>query len=74
MNSSPFGQEPMSDHEILRALWTQVVDLRKDVQASREHLTQRLQVVEKWAWTGAGGVAVIGAVIVPLFIWVIKGS
>lgn len=68
--SDPFSHEPRSDREILRELWALVAtDLLPQVRRTNGRVTR----LERWMWSTLGGLAVISAIVVPLFLASVLG-
>ena len=64
MYDDPFQKEPLTDHELLRALHR---DFTRILGESAEH-SSRLGNLEKFQWLLSGGLAVIAVLVVPLFV------
>lgn len=61
----PFPDEPLSDHEILKSLWKLTTE---KVIPQLEVTNGRVTALEKWRWLVTGGLAVVLALAVPIFI------
>lgn len=66
MSNDPFPGErpPLSDHEILRDLWYAMGEVKAQVIRTNG----RVSSLEKFRYAAVGGLAVVMAVVVPLFI------
>lgn len=68
--SNPFDHEPRTDREILRELWVLV---SSDVLPQVKRTNGRVTRLERWMWSTLGGLAVISAIVVPLFLASVLG-
>lgn len=73
MSENPFGpQPPKDDHQILRDLWFSMDRILTDtlpaIQKQVETTNGRVSSLEKFRYAAVGGLAVVTAVIVPLFV------
>ena len=61
----PFRSDiPPTDHEILRSLWGMIIDIKAQV----ERTNGRVSSLEKYRWAAMGGITVVTAVVVPIFL------
>ena len=61
----PFAHDERSDREVLRELWRVVTaELVPQVKATNGRVTK----LEKFQWTIVGGLTVVTATLVPIFI------
>lgn len=77
MENNPFKNEQLTEHEILRNLWGLMTDYTKQLDSiltEARKTNGRLQKLERFMWLVTGAAGVITAVIVPLFIDLIRRS
>lgn len=67
MLSDPFADEPRTDHDILRELWQDV----KVIKVQTEKTNGRVTKLERFQWLVIGGLMVVSAIVVPLFVKIV---
>lgn len=68
--SDPFAHDERTDRELLRQLWQVVTyELVPQVQRTNGRVTK----LERFQWTIVGGLTVVSAIVVPLFLRVVMG-
>ena len=68
---APFLDEPLTDHQLLREIWQRGnrIETRLEEVATQARLTNgRVSKLEGWRNSIIGGLAVVTAIVVPLFL------
>lgn len=78
MSDNPFAPEPpRSDHDILRDIWYSMDEILKrhlpEIRDQVKTTNGRVSSLEKFRYAIVGGLAVVTAVVVPLFVKVVSG-
>jgi len=67
----PFDGDPLTDHDILRSLWGMAIDAKAERKAIKDQVTAtngRVTALERFRWLVTGGLVVLGALVVPIFL------
>jgi hypothetical protein len=67
VDDNPFSEVPQSDHEILRQLWYRT----KSIEQQTMMTNGRVSRLERFQWAVAGGLVVVGSIVVPLFVRIV---
>jgi hypothetical protein len=60
----PFASAPQTDREILRDLWHRTRSIEEQTKMTNGRVTR----LERFMWAAGGGLLVISAIVVPLFV------
>lgn len=76
-----FKDDPLTDHQILRAFYEEFADFKRDQMAWNTRIeiqttktNGRVTLIERFMWMVTGAAIIIGAIVVPQYLGITGGS